>query len=84
MNWVCIYFIRLQPPVVFYQPNYGESDAISGGQDIQIGNTMESEYADIEDTIKVEECFVWKIRNPIISQPNLMNTIISVLYIKSD
>ncbi|XP_078341353.1 uncharacterized protein LOC111105875 [Crassostrea virginica] len=45
--------LRLQPPVVFYQPNYGESDAISGGQDIQIGNAMESEYADIEDTIKM-------------------------------
>ena len=72
-------FIKLQPPEIFYQPNYGESVAITGGHDIQIGNTMGSEYAEIEDAIKVENALFEQFENPIISKPNFINNIIFVL-----
>ena len=44
---VCFAF-RLDPTAVFYRPNNG-----TNGEDVEITNPMEAEYADIEESIKV-------------------------------
>lgn len=44
---------RLQPPPVFYQPNYGDSGDLQGERTVTIGSPLETEYADIEETIRV-------------------------------
>lgn len=39
---------------MFYEPNYGDEGDISGGRIVTIGNSFETEYADIEEeTLKV-------------------------------
>lgn len=44
---------RLQLPPVFYQPNYGDGGDIPEERIVTIANSSETEYADIEETIKV-------------------------------
>lgn len=45
----------MQIPPVFYQPNYGDEGDISGDRIVTIANSLETEYADIEETIKVQK-----------------------------
>eukprot|EP00105_Crassostrea_gigas_P027144 XP_011448379.2 PREDICTED: uncharacterized protein LOC105342943 [Crassostrea gigas] len=47
------YHRRLQPPPVFYQPNYGDSGDLQGDSTVTIGSPLETEYADIEETIRM-------------------------------
>lgn len=44
---------RLQPPPVFYQPNYGDGGECLEDIILNIANPMETEYTDIEETIRV-------------------------------
>lgn len=44
---------KLQPPPVFYQPNYGDSGDLQGERTVTIGSPLETEYADIEETIRM-------------------------------
>lgn len=47
---------RLQLPPVFYQPNYGDGGECLEDRVLNIANPMETEYTDIEETIRV-----WRI-----------------------
>lgn len=47
---------RLQLPPVFYQPNYGDGGECLEDRAFNIANPMETEYTDIEETIRV-----WRI-----------------------
>lgn len=50
---------RLQPPPpVLYQPNYGDGDGLTGERTVTIGSQLETEYADIEETIRVTQIFI--------------------------
>lgn len=49
---------RLQPLPVFYQPNYGDSVDLQGERTATIGSPRETEYADIEETIRVTQFFI--------------------------
>lgn len=40
---------------MFYQPNYGDGGDIPEERIVTIANSSETEYADIEDTIKVHK-----------------------------
>lgn len=44
---------RLRPPPVFYQPNYGDGGECLEDIVLNIANPMETEYTDIEETIRV-------------------------------
>lgn len=55
-NWL---IGRLQPPPVFYHPNYGDGgDLLGEERTVTIGSPQETEYADIEDTIRVTQLFI--------------------------
>lgn len=59
-NFISFYSMigRLQPPPVFYQPNYGDGGDLPGERTVTIGSPLETEYADIEETIRVTQIFI--------------------------
>lgn len=54
---------RLQLPPVFYQPNYGDGTECSEDRVVNIANPMETEYTDIEETIRVRIILIIKYHN---------------------
>lgn len=51
---------RLQLPPVFYRPNYGDGGESSEDRVVNVANPMETEYTDVEETVRVWTILVIK------------------------